>query len=117
MGRRRKRGGMAALGNSMTHHDRRHRKDNLITASGFGRRKRGQQGGLAGAMSLGDKMFKRGKKRGIVSMATSSLRERMTPSERAEIAEEASAEYERQEPRGDSWLLNFLRQTRDRFRR
>ena len=116
MSRRRKRGGMAALGNSMHSRDRRHKQSAMMRASGFGRRKKGRDTGLTGWFSrgLGGK-----KKNGLASQVGSSLRERLSPTERAQIADEAAAEAEHMNEKGsdNNLLTRFLQGIAARIRR
>lgn len=76
------------------------RTDNLLRQSGFKRRPSKKTGGLSGNVGMFSKSFGRIKKRsnrGIVADAAASLRERMTPTEKAEIAEGLREEIEERE--------------------
>ena len=85
MSRRGRRSVMGGLGAAMRPDRRRRRKDRLIAASGFGRKKRGHSSGLAAGLDLGDRLFSRRRRGGITSDAVRSLRDRLSPTERAEI--------------------------------
>lgn len=87
MSRRGRRSVFGGLGNSMRPDRRRRKKDRLLAVSGFGRKKRGKESGLAGGLGLGDRMFKR-RRGGMTSEVAQSLRDRLSPTERAEIREQ-----------------------------
>ena len=118
MGRRGKRTGMAALGNSMKTHDRRHRQSNMMRASGFGRKKKGKSAGLSGYLGLGSNMFGR-RNKGMVGQVGSSLRERWSPTERAEIEHDSERTLNESENQGagDNAFTRFLRSVISRMRR
>lgn len=112
MARRKDRSAFGALGGALkSKGGRRRRKDRLITASGFGRRKRGQAKGLAGSLAMGDRMFRRGSK-SMVGQVGRSLRERLSPTEKAEIADESEKAVDQEQEntgQNDNAFIRFLR--------
>lgn len=97
MSRRKNKSSFDMLGGALYRKGRNRRKKNrgLLAASGFGKRKRGG-GGLAGAAGLGERLFS-SRSKGAMRDLRNSLRERLTPTERAEIADQAEQELTRQQ--------------------
>ncbi len=116
MSRRGKRGGMAALGNSMKTHHRRHNESAMMRASGFGRRRKGRDSGLTGWFIRG---FGGRKKGGMVSQVGYSLRERLSPTERAQIAEDseqAIRDEKKETGQNDNIFIRFMTGVINRMR-